>query len=56
MIRLILRIDKSNGFYYLENQNKIYKEIQEEMGEEIDYFPTELIMQLESELYPDEFN
>lgn len=44
-------MDKANGYYFLENLPPIYKSIQEEIGEEIDFLPTELVMELETELF-----
>ncbi|CAD8097120.1 unnamed protein product [Paramecium sonneborni] len=51
IMRLILKMDKANGYYFLENLPPIYKSIQEEVGEEIDFLPTELVMELETELF-----
>ncbi|CAK87940.1 unnamed protein product (macronuclear) [Paramecium tetraurelia] len=51
IMRLILKMDKANGYYFLENLPPIYKSIQEDVGEEIDFLPTELVMELETELF-----
>ncbi|CAD8091311.1 unnamed protein product [Paramecium primaurelia] len=51
IMRLILKMDKANGYYFLENLPPIYKSIQDEVGEEIDFLPTELVMELETELF-----
>lgn len=32
IMRLILKMDKANGFYFLENLPEVYKSIQEEIG------------------------
>ncbi|CAD8192133.1 unnamed protein product [Paramecium pentaurelia] len=51
IMRLILKMDKANGYYFLENLPPIYKSIQDEVGEEIDFLPTELVMELETDLF-----